>query len=329
MRHGEPLTRLFASDASLRKQNRQGQGKNPLFPWPAIPIEKGFWLCYTLAMKQLSTALLCVLLFLSLSGSALSYILPAEQILTFMIKHVGSARSFEIRHRAIVYGSDLEGGMQELDEVLYYRHPDRFRSEVNSLDGQQVRVVGPDGAIVVTNGRIISEAEIPFDHFKDVLLYRKEDEVMRRLAELEIDLNTVSLGRFKDKIAYVIGAKYPDESLPQVWIEKDTFRPIRYIVRGPGLMSATLEEIEYTDYTPLDKKRWYPGRILFYQNGELTKMYVLKTFRINPDMPDELFDIPHLKTLYEPVASVEQSPPPKSELDEVKETIRDFSRTFE
>jgi len=201
-------------------------------------------------MKRLSTCLWGVLIFFSLSGSAHPYILPAEQILEFMIKHTGSARSFEVRHKAIIYDSDLEGGTQELDEVLYHRHPNRFRSEVNSPDGEQIRVVGPEGAIVVTNGRIISEAESPFDHFKDVLLCGKEDVVMGRLTETGIDLNTVSLGRFRDRIAYVIGARYPDESVPQIWIEKDTFRPIRYIVRGQGFMAAALEEIEYTDYTP-------------------------------------------------------------------------------
>jgi outer membrane lipoprotein-sorting protein len=246
-----------------------------------------------------------------------------------MIEQFGSARSFEILQKTIIYDPELEGGMRELDEVLYYRYPDRFRSEVSAPGAELIRVVSPEGAIFVTNGKVISETESPFDHFKDPLLYRKEEVVLGRLSELDMDLDTVSLGRFKDRIAYVIGAKYPDESVPQIWIEKDSFRPIRYVVRGSGPKRTDLEEIEYTDYTPLDKKRWYPGRILFFQNGQLTKMYVLKTFRINPDLPDELFDIPYLKTLYEPVASTEPSPPPTSELDEIKKTIRDFSKAFE
>jgi hypothetical protein len=200
---------------------------------------------------------------------------------------------------------------------------------VSTPSGEQIRVVSPEGVIFVLDGRIISESQTPFDHFKDVLLCRKKSIVLKQLSELQVDLNTVSLGKFKDKVAYVIGAKYPDDSVPQLWIEKDTFRPIRYVVGGPRHNNGVLEEIEYADYTPLDEKRSYPGRILFFRNGELVKMCVLKTSRINPNLPDELFDVHHLKTLYEPITSTESSTPPPSDLDELKKTIRDFSKAYE
>jgi outer membrane lipoprotein-sorting protein len=231
--------------------------------------------------------------------------------------------------KTVIYDPALEGGMREVDEVLYYRYPDRFRCEVSTPGGEQVRVVGPEGAIFVTNSKIIAEAETPFDRFKDLLLYRHAEFLLERLSELDVNPNVVSLGRYKDRIAYVIGAKYPDESVPQVWIEKNTFRPIRYVLRSGGSHDTNLEEIEYTDYVPLDKSRSYPERILFFQNGRLARMYVLKKFRVNPDVPDELFDIAYLKTVYQPISSTEPLPSPESEVDEVNKTIRDFSRTFE
>ncbi|MBW1896641.1 MAG: hypothetical protein JRI47_06250, partial [Deltaproteobacteria bacterium] len=191
-------------------------------------------------MKRLTTCLLCILALLSFSTSTSSYILPAEQIVDFMIEQFGSARSFEILQTTIVYDPELEEGVGEFDEVLYYRYPGRFRSDVSTPSGEQIRVVSPEGAISVVNGRIISETETLFDHFKDVLLYRKKSIVLKHLSDLHVDLNTVSLGRFKDKIAYVIGAKYPDDSVPQIWIEKDTFRPIRYVVGGPRYNNGVL-----------------------------------------------------------------------------------------
>jgi hypothetical protein len=42
-----------------------------------------------------------------------------------------------------------------------------------------------------------------------------------------------------------------------------------------------------------------------------------------------LFDVHHLKTLYEPITSTESSTPPPSDLDELKKTIRDFSKAYE
>ncbi|NVL90981.1 MAG: hypothetical protein HWN69_08350 [Desulfobacterales bacterium] len=280
-----------------------------------------------ISMKPRALYLVCAFIVLGLAVAGHSYVLPAEQILGFMVKRFGSARTFVVLQKTVVYDPALEGGMRELDETLYYQYPDRFRHESGTSGAGQVRVVGPEGAIFVTNGKIIAETENPFDRFKDLLLYRQEEALFERLSQLDVDLDVVSLGRYKETIAYVIGANYPDESVPQVWIEKKTFRPIRYIVKGAGSKDAALEEIEYTDYVSLGKKGWYPSRILFFQNGRLARMYVLKTFKINPDLPDQLFDIAYLKTVYQPIASTQ--PSPKPELDEVEKTIRDFRKTFE
>ena len=280
-------------------------------------------------MKSRASYLLCAVIVLGLAAVSRSYVLPAKQILDFMIKQFGSARTVVVLQKTVIYDPALEGGMREVDEIVYYRYPDRFRCEVSTPGGKQVRVVGPEGAIFVTNGKIIAETESPFDRFKDLLLYRQAELLLERLSERDVNLDVVSLGRYKERIAYVIGAKYPDESVPQVWIEKNTFRPIRYVLRRGGSHDTDLEEIEYTDYMPLDKGKSYPARILFSQNGRLARMYVLKTFRVNPDLPDQLFDIPYLKTIYQPIASAEPSPSPESEVDEVEKTIRDFRRTFE
>jgi outer membrane lipoprotein-sorting protein len=246
-----------------------------------------------------------------------------------MIEQLGPARTFVVFQKTVIYDPAVEGGMQEFEETLYYQYPDRFRCEVSTPETEQVRVVSPEGAIVVTNGKVIAEKESPFDHFKDVLLYRQADLLLKRLSQLDVNLDVVSLGRYKDRIAYVIGAKYPDESVSQVWIEKKTFRPIRYVLSGSSPDGGALEEIEYTDYMPLDKDKWYPARILFFQNGRLARMYLLQTFKVNPELHDQLFDIAYLKTVYQPIASTQPATSPKSELDEVEKTIRDFTRTFE
>lgn len=280
-------------------------------------------------MKPRASYLLFVLIVLGLAVASHAYVLPAKQILSLMIEQFGSARTFVVLQKTIIYDPALEGGMRELDETLYYRYPDRFRCEVATPGGKQVRVVGPDGAIFVTHGTIIAEREDSFDHFKDVLLYRGTELLIERLSQVDVNLDVVSLGRYKDRIAYVIGAKYPDESVPQIWIEKDTFRPIRYVLKGSAANGAALEEIEYTDYMVLDKDRSYPARILFFQNSRLAKIYVLKTYRLNAELPDQLFDIAYLKTVYQPIVSSQSPPSSKSEIDEVKKTIRDFTRTFE
>ena len=281
-------------------------------------------------MKPRMSYLLCVFIVMGLAVTSHSYILPAKQILGFMIEQLGSARTFVVVQNSVIYDPAIEGGMRELDETLYYWYPDRFRREVNTPGSEQVRVVGPDGAIFVTNGKIVAETQSLFDHFKDPLLYREKELLLHSLGEQDINLDVVSLGRYKDKFAYVIGAKYPDESVSQVWIEKNTFRPIRYVLKGSGFDGASLEEIEYSDYKALDKKEWwYPTRIVFYQNGRPDRVYVLKSYTVNPNLSEQLFDIAYLKTVYKPIASTQQSPSPTSEVDDVKKAIRDFTKTFE
>jgi hypothetical protein len=270
-----------------------------------------------------------MLILLVCTGPAFSYILPAEQIVGYMIDNLGCAGSLQVTQKTVTYDSALEGGMFEVDETLYYNRPDRFRSEASTPAGERVRVAGPEGYISISKGKIISEAESRFDPFKDPLLYQKTGLVLERLEALDVNIEVVSLGRFRDKVAYVIGAEYPDQSVPQIWIEKETFRPIRYVVRGGDAVHGVLEEIEYTDYAPADKDRWYPGRILFYQHGELVQAYVLETLRLNANLPEDMFDIAHLKTMHESVEPGEPAHGAAHEIDEVKKTLRDFRRAFE
>ena len=268
-----------------------------------------------------------VLLILASAGRA--YILPAEQILGFMVKQLGPLATLQISQKTVVYDPSLEEGMQEFDATLYYQYPDRFRYEVTTPEGQEIRVVGPDGAVVVQKGKIVGQRERRLDHFKDPLLYRNAKLLQRKLSQDEVDLAMVSLGRYRNKISYVIGARYPNESLPQVWVEKDTFRPIRFILTRGDLVDSDSEEVEYADYTSLGKNKWYPARILFYKNSRLTMMYVLEDFKVNPKLSNKLFDMAYLRSSYQPMAVKEPPASSPSHLDEVEKTIQDFSKTFE
>ena len=296
-------------------------------------IENKSGVCYTGNMnvsKHCVIFVLSGLVVLTLAAAGRAYILPPEQILEFMIKHLGPLTTLQISQKTVIYNPSLEEGVQEVDATLYYQYPDRFRYEVTTPEGQEIRVVGPDGAVVVQKGKIVRERESRFDHFKDPLLYRNTELLRRKLSQGEIDFSVVSLGRYRNKISYVIGARYPDESLPQIWIEKDTFRPIRYILTRGDLIDSDSEEVEYTDYTSLGKNKWYPARILFYKNSRLTRMYVLEDFKVNPQVSDKLFDTAHLRSLYQPMAvTKEPLPTSPSELDEVEKAIQDFSKTFE
>lgn len=280
-------------------------------------------------MKRLTLFVACSVILLGLTAPTRAYILPAEQILGFLIDRLGSGSTLIVTQKTVLYDPHVPGGLQAFEETLYYGFPDRFRSEVMAPALEQVLVVNPDGAILVLNGKIIDEAEDGPDHFKDLLLYRNTGLLVDRLSQSGVHLEMVSLGRFKEKIVYVIGAKYPDESVPQVWIDKNTFRPVRFLLPSHGGEGAPLTDIQFTDYRSLDKARTYPGRILFFENNTLVKMQVLETFKINPAIPGELFDVAYLRGAYESLAPAPPAPLPDSETDEVKKSMEEFKKIFE
>jgi hypothetical protein len=137
-----------------------------------------------------------------------------------------------------------------------------------------------------------------FDLYKDLLFYHSREELVERLLQLGVDVSISSLGRFEEKIAFVIGAQYPDESVSQVWIDQDTFLPLRWIIKGinPAGELDTME-IRYLVWWKIGKTR-YPSRIEFYQDGNLVRVNQAINFEENPTFSEELFDIDYLKTVF-------------------------------
>lgn len=263
---------------------------------------------------------------------AAAYIPPAEQLLGFMTDRLGPAHAFVVYQQTIVYDPAIEDGMEELAETLYFAAPDRFRSELVGPEVERVTVVGPRGALSVVDGRIVREGQHAFDHFKDLMLLTEADRSVEVLLKLGVDVDRVSLGRFENRIVYVIGAKYPDETVPQVWIDKATFRPLRFILEAGD--EGAGKEVRYGEYLEKGNRGEYPGRMLFYENGELVRMHVVDAVETQTEISAELFDLNRIRDMYGetygPSGVPAESPPGStSELDDVKKSLEEFRRIFE
>ena len=168
-----------------------------------------------------------------------------------------------------------------------------------------------------------------FDLYKDLLFYHSREELVERLFQLGVDVSISSLGRFEGKIAFVIGAEYPDESVSQVWIDQDTFLPLRWIIKGvdPAGESDTME-IRYLIWWKIGEIR-YPSRIEFYQDGNLVRVNQAINFEENATFSEELFDIDYLKTVFPRSPEQPIVPGEPEEPSEVEKTIEEFRRIFE
>jgi hypothetical protein len=287
--------------------NRAGGARPPLCPRPAL------WLAFAamIAMAGLP--------------SARAYVLTGPHVLELMIERLGKVRGIEARQHLILYDERLPDGQATLDETVRYRLPQAFRSDITG-DGTRRTHLRTGGSVVtVVDHRLAGEPETGFDFYKDLLLYRDRKLLEKRLARRGVDVTTSSLGRFEDRIAIVLGAQYPDDTLPQIWFDKETFLPMRWLIRDPAAPQKKALEIQYHDWGKSGAVH-YPARILFLEDGQRVREMQVQKLIGNPEFAPGLFDIEGLKAM---AAAVDMAPETNEKEQEIQKTIEDFKKLYE
>ena len=297
-----------------------------------------------------------------------AYVLQGPHVFDLMIENLGKAKSLFVSQKIIFYRSgfagdsnqhpldseskqssdadDAAGGSRrtrdhyademaevpetmELEGSLRYIFSRAFRSDARSNDSERIFIFSDGKTLTLIDGNSVSGVTNRFDLYKDLLFYHSREKLVERLFQLGVDVSISSLGRFEEKIAFVIGAEYPDESVSQVWIDQDTFLPLRWIIKGvdPAGKSDTLE-IRYLIWWKTGKIR-YPSRIEFYQDGNLVRVNQAINFKENATFSEELFDIDYLKTVFPRSPAQPIVPGEPEEPSEVEKTIEEFRRIFE
>jgi len=316
--------------------------------------------------KTLSLALVTAISLVFISPIQ-AYVLDGRHVLDLMVEKLGVAETLYVSQKLISYrivpaadtsvpatgeapqtaadavssgmqvATPYTGGQQastletiELDETLRFIFSNAFRSDARSKNSERIYIFSNAGTLTIIDGTIVPNAANRFDLFKDILLYRSRPVLADRLTQMGVDVSISSLGRFENKIAFVIGAEYPDESVNQLWVDKDTLLPMRLILKGfSGGPGPNQVEVRYMIWWNIGETR-YPSRIEFYQDDNLVRVNEAKKFEENASFSKELFDIAHLKMVYPRTLSL---PPVASgtpeEPSEVQKTIEEFKRIFE
>ena len=280
-------------------------------------------------MKK-SAAVLVGLIILFCSGiRANAYVLLGPHILELMRKELGTAEQLFVSQKLILYQDYLEEEAIVLDEKLRYIFPHSFRSDIFSEDAERIHVFSKGRSVTIFDGKITSDRETELDHYKDIILYNSRQLLEDRLPKYGLDVYTSSLGRFHGRLAYIVGAQYPDETVPQLWIDKNTFKPFRWIMFGGTAENREeLLEFRFFEWRQVDKL-WYPMRIEFYQGENLVRMIEVDEVKVNPNFPDRLFDIKYLKSTYPRATAIETDKGESNELKEVEKVLEDFQKIVE
>ncbi len=258
-----------------------------------------------------------------------AYVIPGPHLLELMIKKLGTEKSLLISQELLLYDVSAEKNIVKLKETLKYNFPEKFRSDIQSEQTKRIYVFSLGAALTVIDNKIVSNTETRFDCYKDVFLYRSGILLQNRLSLQGVDTSVSSLGRFQNKIIYVIGAKNPDQSVSRIWLDKNTFQPVRWIIIGKGNKSSgDVLEIRYGNWRRTNKT-WYPKHIEFYHNDVLVREIYVDKIKINPSFSDEIFDIEHLKSVYPDVSQVEQDKDDSQGLRDIQKTIKEFKKLYE
>ena len=258
-----------------------------------------------------------------------AYVLQGPHLLELMTKNLGKTKSLFVSQKLILYDDSFEDGKIELIETLKYIFPEKFRSDIVSKNSKRIHVVSNGRSLTVIDGKTVAGLETIFDRYKDIILYNSRSALVQRLAHLGINVSVSSLGRFENKPVYVLGAQYPDESVSQIWLNKETFRPFRWIINSkkPGGRIDFLE-IRYYKWRKISKI-WYPMHIEFYQDDSLIRMIEVDEIKVDPGISAGLFDINRLKSTYPKDTQVLLKQHQSGELSEVQKMIEEFKKIYE
>jgi len=272
-----------------------------------------------------SLAIFFCLAILGFQHASLSaYVLPGPFLLNSMIKNLGIADRLLVTQKLILNDDNPNMSADELSETLKFVFPKTFRSDIVSEKIQRIRILSDNSVFTVVDGKISDEPENSYDHYKDLLLFRSREILQERLSNLGVDVKITSLGRFQGDPAYVLGAQYPDETLPQVWLNKKTFLPFRWIMTNSETQNL---EVMYLDWKK-QSQTWYPMRIEFFLNGNLVREIHVKDIKVNPAFQADMFDIQQLKSLYPQDVPAEPKNGGSEVQDEVQKTIEEFKKIY-
>ncbi len=273
-------------------------------------------------------ALALLLVTATTPGPAVAYVLEGPHVLELSAEAMGTIAALQANQKLLVYSPMPETAPTVYDETATYVMPERFRSDIVSDQVQRTHLVFADSSMTVIDGRM-AVGESPFDLYQQLLRSRTRPRLMRTLNRLGVETAISSLGRLEETVVFVLGARYPDESVSQLAIDKETFLPIRLLLVDRGTAAADRRlEIFYRNWQKI-QSGWFPFQVDFYINDRLTREIRVADLRLNPSIPADMMDLEALKASI----ALNDTDTPQAQkqdaVDAVQQAVQDFQKKFE
>lgn len=249
-------------------------------------------------MKKLSRYLTSFFLFTCFfsmsSDRCLGYILPYNQLISYMVKNSSEFKTMVITQTTWQKDERTEEGGESYQERIWMEAPDLFRSQVINQPNRWL--MKPDTS------------------FRSLLMADNDIQVKRLLTRMGINIHSTGLTRVEETVAYRIGGKDPDA--PKIVIEKERFLPLVLTYSFPGDYDTVTITVLFSDYRRVDNG-WYPFEITYFDPRGFRENYVIDTLQANVPIDPAIFDGATIS--YGPDQTLEQDEIFKSEKDSEKQ----------
>jgi hypothetical protein len=267
-----------------------------------------------------------------MAPAADAYVPDGGQILDAMAEAIGPWQRVEVVQRLRLLAEHGSEKPVEFTETLRYVFPDTRRSDIHTPDLHRVNLVSGVDEWTVVDRRLSAPSGSAFTRYAAVLLCRSRPLLEQRLTQMGVDVAVSSLGRLEGRVDFVVGARYPDPSASQLWVDRETFLPTRWrTAAGGGQPAAEPLDIRYLQWSPT-AGLWYPARMVFFRGQRLVREILVENIRVNPDFDADLFD-PGRLTAARTLPSA--SPPPRGggsgafeDMTDIREAIEAFRKTY-
>jgi hypothetical protein len=289
-------------------------------------------------------------LFLFNSHSALGYVIDGSKVLELTARQIGRADTLTVTQNLTTYVVDEHTKRNMAEEDVRYIFPNIFRVDSTADGVQKIFLASDDLSLAVINSKVDSRAESELDLYHYLLLQHYSSGLTNFLEAYGIDTTISSLGKFEKKVAYVVGAQYPNQDNSQLWIDKATLLPMRWILVIFSQSDQNSSDKVEVDSPVLDRLEFrfslwqkfgklnYPKRIDIFYNDILQREVRVNDVKVDLKLDEALMDIAKQRALY-PENKVNATDPQndgyeindeqENSIDDIQKTIDNFNKKFE
>jgi len=259
------------------------------------------------------------------AGVGEAFVPKAPHLLHLVIEKIKNPAGMEIfQTKKFINYDDSDIGLFEIEEKLIFLTPNHVRADVISGIQTSFSVESDFRFVRVKDGVTLTNEKSPVDLYTDILLYRDPESLLNQLALTGMDLSKVSFQRYNETICYVIGRPTERQKpFAGLWIEKETFFPIKYVVNKNGWVV----EFYYHNWQRLSKS-WYPMQVSVFLDNQLFCMIDVKSFDLKSDFSKDLFDIDYIEKLY-PKKTLDFMDENSKQVEELNKRMEDFKKLYE